>query len=55
MLKKRTGTQSWLAKLKPGELFGEMSFFSKKRRLSDVVAGVDVTVLRMDEDFFQKV
>lgn len=44
-----------LAKLTPGEIFGEMSFFSKKHRLSDAVANDDVLVLKMDEDFFQEV
>jgi len=43
-----------LAKLKPGEIFGEMSFFSKKKRQSDAVANDDVLVLKMDENFFQK-
>ena len=55
IVKKVDGHTIRLAKLKPGEIFGEMSFFSKKRRRSDVVAGNDVLVLRMDEDFFRKV
>jgi len=55
IVKKKEGHTIRLAKLKPGELFGEMSFFSKKLRHSDVVANDDVMVLRMDEDFFQKV
>jgi len=55
IVKKKEGHTIRLAKLKPGELFGEMSFFSKKVRHSDAVANDDVMVLRMDEDFFQKV
>ena len=43
-----------LAKLVPGEIFGEMSFFSKKSSQSDAVADNDVLVLRLDEDFFEK-
>ena len=44
-----------LSKLSPGELFGEMSFFSQKPRTSDVVANEAVTVVKMDSDFFEKV
>ena len=44
-----------LSKLSPGEIFGEMSAFSKKPRQSNVVANDDVLVLKMDDDFFQKV
>lgn len=44
-----------LSKLGPGELFGEMSFFTRKPRTSDVVANEDVTVIRMDNGFFEKV
>ncbi|MFC1812916.1 cyclic nucleotide-binding domain-containing protein [Thermodesulfobacteriota bacterium] len=44
-----------LSKLNPGEIFGEMSAFSKKPRQSNVVANDDVLVLKMDDDFFQKV
>ncbi|MCF8080792.1 MAG: cyclic nucleotide-binding domain-containing protein [Desulfobacterales bacterium] len=44
-----------LSKLGPGELFGEMSFFTRKPRTSDVVANDDVTVIRMDDGFFEKV
>ena len=43
-----------LAKLVPGEIFGEMSFFSKKKRHSDAMANDDVLVLKMDENFFEK-
>ncbi len=44
-----------LSKLKQGELFGEMSFFTKKPRKSNVIANDDVTVLKMDKEFFAKV
>ena len=44
-----------LAKLKPGEIFGEMSYFTKKPRRSGAMANDKVVVLKMDEDFFQKV
>jgi CRP/FNR family cyclic AMP-dependent transcriptional regulator len=44
-----------LSKLKPGEIFGEMSFFSKKPRQSDVVANEKVSVINMDYNFFQKI
>ena len=43
-----------LSKLKAGELFGEMSFFSQKPRQSDVVATDDALVLTIDNDFFKK-
>ena len=44
-----------LSKLSPGEIFGEMSAFSKKPRQSNVVANDEVLVLKMDDDFFKKV
>lgn len=44
-----------LSKLKPGEIFGEMSFFSKKPRQSDVVANENVWVINMDYNFFQSI
>jgi serine/threonine-protein kinase len=43
-----------LGKLSPGELFGEMSFFQKKPRRSNVVANEEVLVLKMDDDLFSK-
>jgi CRP/FNR family cyclic AMP-dependent transcriptional regulator len=43
-----------LSKLSPGEIFGEMSFFSDKPRQSSVIAGEDVKVLKMNDDFFKK-
>jgi CRP-like cAMP-binding protein len=53
--KSSTDSQIRLAKLKSGEIFGEMSFFSKKPRQSNVVASEKVLVMRMDEDFFERV
>ena len=44
-----------LSKLSPGEIFGEMSFFSDKPRQSSVTATEDVLVMKMDGDFFKKV
>ncbi len=55
IIKKMEGHPIRLARLKPGEIFGEMAFFSKKRRQSDAVANDDVLVLGMDKDFFHKV
>lgn len=55
IVKKADGHTIRLAKLKPGEIFGEMSFFSKKIRHSDALANDDVQVLRMDSNFFEKV
>jgi CRP/FNR family cyclic AMP-dependent transcriptional regulator len=43
-----------LSKLSPGEIFGEMSFFSEQLRQSSVTAKGDVKVLKMDDDFFKK-
>jgi len=54
IVKKVDGHTILLSKLKSGELFGEMSFFSNKRRHSDAVASDDVQVLKMNEDFFEK-
>ena len=44
-----------LAKLAPGELFGEMSMVSNLPRRSSVVASNDVLTLKMDREFFDKV
>jgi len=44
-----------LSKLSPGEIFGEMSFFSEKPRQSSVTATEDVLVIKMDENFFKKI
>ena len=42
-----------LAKLRPGEIFGEMSFFSHRSRQSNVIANEDVLALKIDEKFFK--
>ncbi len=42
-----------LAKLRPGEIFGEMSFFSQRCRLSNVIANEDVLAIKIDEKFFK--
>ena len=42
-----------LAKLRPGEIFGEMSFFSHRSRQSNVIANEDVLAIRIDEKFFE--
>ena len=47
-------SQIRLAKLKAGELFGEMSFFTKNPRQSNVLASENVLVMKMDENFFEK-
>ena len=48
-------TKIRLSKLSPGEVFGEMSFFSDKPRQSTVSATEKVKVMKMDDDFFKKV
>jgi CRP-like cAMP-binding protein len=44
-----------LAKLKSGEIFGEMNFFSRKPRQSNVIANDDVLAMKMDDNFFEKI
>ena len=44
-----------LCKLTPGAIFGEMSFFSKKPRHSNVIASESVTVVQMDDNFFSSI
>ncbi len=51
--KTENGANIRLSKLKAGELFGEMSFFSKKPRQSNVLTSEDALVLKMDNRFFQ--
>jgi len=48
-------TKIRLSKLSPGEIFGEMSFFSDKPRQSTVTATDDVLILKMDDNFFEKI
>jgi len=44
-----------IATLSQGALFGEMSFFTKKPRFSNVIAGENVLVMKLDKSFFGKV
>lgn len=41
-----------LARLGPGEIFGEMSFFTERPRSTSVMANDKVLAMKMDEDFF---
>jgi len=52
--KTRDNAKIRIAKLGPGEIFGEMSFFAKKSRHSDVTANEAVMVVEMDDKFFKK-
>ena len=47
--------QIQLTKLKPGEIFGELSFFRKRPRTSNVISKDDTVVLKMDGEFFEKI
>ena len=51
----KTGHSVPICKLTPGAIFGEMSFFSKKPRHSNVIANESVTVVKMDDHFFIKI
>ncbi len=51
----KTGYSTPIAKLSPGALFGEMSFFTKKPRHSNVIANENVLVMKLDKAFFEKV
>jgi CRP/FNR family cyclic AMP-dependent transcriptional regulator len=51
----KTDFQSPLGKLRAGQVFGEMSFLSKKPRYSSVIANERVFVIRMTEASFKKV
>jgi len=48
------GANIRLAKLKSGEIFGEMACLAKRKRQSNVIASEDVLVLKMDDAFFEK-
>lgn len=48
-------TKIRIAKLGPGEIFGEMSFFSQRTRNSDIAASEKLIAIEMDDHFFQKV
>lgn len=41
-----------LARLGPGEIFGEMSFFTDQPRRTSVIANDKVLVIKMDQHFF---
>jgi CRP-like cAMP-binding protein len=51
----KTGHSVPICKLTAGAIFGEMSFFSKKSRHSNVIANESVTVIKMDDKFFHKI
>jgi CRP-like cAMP-binding protein len=51
----KTGYSTPICKLTPGAIFGEMSFFSKKPRHSNVIANESVLVVQMDDTFFRKI
>lgn len=56
LVTKRQGdTVIRLSKLKAGEIFGEMAFFTRGVRATDVIAAGEVLVMKMDDDFFRKV
>ena len=55
VLVEKDGYRRSIATLEPGAIFGEMSFLSNKPRSSDVIANEDVLVIKMDNDFFQKI
>ena len=43
-----------IAKLNPGDIFGEMAYYQKKPRETNVIANGPVTVLKLDDQFFKK-
>ncbi len=51
----KTGHSVPICKLTAGAIFGEMSFFSKKPRHSNVIANESVTVVKMDDKFFRNI
>lgn len=51
----KAGYDYVMAQLSPGAIFGEMSFFTKKPRHTNVIASDDVLTLKMDEDFFKSI
>jgi len=51
----KSGYDYIVAQLSPGSIFGEMSFFTKKPRNSNVIASDDVLVVCMDESFFNRI
>ena len=53
--REQDGANIQLSRLKPGEIFGEMSWVSGKPRQSNVVANEDVTAVEMDREFFDRI
>lgn len=51
----KEGVGNVLSELKPGDIFGEMSFFTKKPRHSSVIAAERVMTIKMNDSFFRKV
>ena len=51
----KTGFDAPIALLNPGQVFGEMSFLSKKPRHCSVKATEDALLIRMDDDFFEAI
>jgi CRP/FNR family transcriptional regulator, cyclic AMP receptor protein len=49
------GAHIRLAKLEVGEVFGEMSFFTKTPRKNTVIAHDDLLAIKIDSDFFEQV
>lgn len=50
--RQQDGATIQLARVKPGEIFGEISWVSGKPRQSNVIANETVTAMEMDRDFF---
>ena len=48
------GVSIRLAKLKSGDIFGEMAYYQKKPRRTNVIANESVMVLQLDDQFFKK-
>ena len=53
--RQQDGANIQLSRLKPGEIFGEMSWVSGKPRQSNVIANEDVTAIEMDREFFDQI
>ena len=49
----KAGYNRAIARLKPGALFGEMSFLTEKPRNTNVIAEEDIMLIRIDKNFFQ--
>ena len=51
----KSGYDNIVAQLSAGDIFGEMSFFTKKPRFSNVIASDEVLAVKMDEAFLGQV